>query len=211
MGDGIEIEFPEKIIPRIWFVVTAPLMLALYYTLPDVQKSSKKHLWPLTFIGSMLWLGFFSYLMVWWATRVGQGWSMNETLMGLTFVAAGTSVPDLLSSVIVAKQGKGDMAVSSSIGSNIFDILIGLPGPWLFYALIVGDGSFPGQAGSLFTSLVVLMIMLIAVLVCIIANGWKLSHRLGWCMFGLYVVFVCQQVLSEEPCCTFLAFLDKKN
>jgi len=134
---------------------------------------------------------------------------MNETLMGLTFVAAGTSVPDLLSSVIVAKQGKGDMAVSSSIGSNIFDILIGLPGPWLFYALFEGEGSFPGQAGSLFTSLVVLMIMLIAVLVCIIANGWKLSHRLGWCMFGLYVVFVCQQVLSEEPCCTFLAFLDQ--
>ena len=37
-------------------------------------------------------------------------------VVGLTFLAAGTSVPDLLSSVIVAKQGKGDMAVSSSIG-----------------------------------------------------------------------------------------------
>ena len=45
--------------------------------------------------------------------------------MGLTFLAAGTSVPDLLSSVIVARQGKGDMAVSSSIGSNIFDVLVG--------------------------------------------------------------------------------------
>jgi len=51
--------------------------------------------------------------------------------MGLTFLAAGTSIPDLLSSVIVARQGAGDMAVSSSIGSNIFDVLVGLPLPWL--------------------------------------------------------------------------------
>merc|ERR1712204_150001 len=53
--------------------------------------------------------------------------------MGLTFIAAGTSVPDLLTSVIVARRGQGDKAVSSSIGSNIFDILIGLPVPWILY------------------------------------------------------------------------------
>ncbi|MDP2669609.1 MAG: hypothetical protein Q8O99_00965 [bacterium] len=39
-------------------------------------------------------------------------------------MAAGTSVPDLLSSVIVAKQGRGDMAVTNALGSNIFDICI---------------------------------------------------------------------------------------
>ena len=46
-------------------------------------------------------------------------------IMGLTFLAAGTSVPDLITSVLVAKQGKGDMAVSSSVGSNIFDVTVG--------------------------------------------------------------------------------------
>ena len=45
--------------------------------------------------------------------------------MGLTFLAAGTSVPDLITSVLVAQQGKGDMAVSSSVGSNIFDVTVG--------------------------------------------------------------------------------------
>ena len=48
--------------------------------------------------------------------------------MGLSFLAAGTSVPDLITSVIVARKGLGDMAVSSSVGSNIFDITIGLVG-----------------------------------------------------------------------------------
>lgn len=45
--------------------------------------------------------------------------------MGLTILAAGTSIPDLITSVIVARKGLGDMAVSSSVGSNIFDITVG--------------------------------------------------------------------------------------
>ena len=45
--------------------------------------------------------------------------------MGLTLLAAGTSIPDLLTSVIVARKGLGDMAVSSSVGSNIFDVCMG--------------------------------------------------------------------------------------
>jgi len=56
--------------------------------------------------------------------------------MGLTLLAAGTSVPDLLTSIIVTKKGEGDMAVSSSIGSNIFDVTMGLPIPWFFKTLI---------------------------------------------------------------------------
>lgn len=39
-------------------------------------------------------------------------------IMGLTILAIGTSVPDLLESIIVTRDGKGDMAISSSIGSN---------------------------------------------------------------------------------------------
>ena len=58
--------------------------------------------------------------------------------MGLTLLAAGTSVPDLITSVLVAKEGKGDMAVSSSIGSNLFDVTVGLPLPWLLFTVING-------------------------------------------------------------------------
>lgn len=54
--------------------------------------------------------------------------------MGLTILAAGTSIPDLITSVIVARKGLGDMAVSSSVGSNIFDITVG-------WASIAGSSS----------------------------------------------------------------------
>ena len=50
---------------------------------------------------------------------------MKLQVMGLTFLAAGTSIPDLITSVIVARKGFGDMAVSSSVGSNIFDVTVG--------------------------------------------------------------------------------------
>lgn len=49
---------------------------------------------------------------------IGQVAKIPIEIMGLTFLAAGTSVPDLITSVIVAKKGLGDMAVSSSIGKS---------------------------------------------------------------------------------------------
>ena len=57
--------------------------------------------------------------MVWMADVIGQVAKIPIEIMGLTFLAAGTSVPDLITSVIVAKKGLGDMAVSSSIGNVI--------------------------------------------------------------------------------------------
>jgi hypothetical protein len=82
------------------------------YTLPCCRKKY----FALTFAMSILWIMVFSYLMVWWATVVGKIVGISDAVMGLTFLAAGTSVPDLITSVLVAKQGHGDMAVSSSIG-----------------------------------------------------------------------------------------------
>lgn len=59
------------------------------------------------------------------SAQVGETVGITEEIMGLTILAAGTSIPDLITSVIVARKGLGDMAVSSSVGSNIFDITIG--------------------------------------------------------------------------------------
>lgn len=61
--------------------------------------------------------------------------------MGLTFVAAGVSVPDALSSIAVIKEGYGDMAVSNAVGSNVFDILICLGLPWFIQTAILHPNS----------------------------------------------------------------------
>lgn len=64
-----------------------------------------------------------------------------DTVMGLTFVAAGVSVPDALSSLAVIKDGQGDMAVSNAVGSNVFDILVCLGLPWFIQTAIIKPGS----------------------------------------------------------------------
>ena len=118
--------------------------------------------------------------------------------MRITFLAAGTSVPDLLSSVVVAKQGKGDMAVSSSIGSNIFDVCVGLPVPWLLYTAVKWR-NVTTCAKKVWISVVILLCMVLLVVFCIMVSHWKMSHELGYMMFSLYLIFLLQEVLRGLP------------
>merc|ERR550525_1295891 len=84
-----------------------------------------------TFALSLLWIALLAFFMVWWVEILGEVCHIPTVVMGFTLLAAGTSIPDAVSSVAVARAGEGDMAISSSIGSNIFDILVGLPIPWI--------------------------------------------------------------------------------
>ena len=66
---------------------------------------------------------------------------MTESTIGLVFSSAGTSFPDFLTSLIVAKKGMADMAVSNAFGSNIFDMLLGLGFPWFLQMGVVEPGT----------------------------------------------------------------------
>ena len=89
------------------------------------------------------------------------------------------------------------MAVSSSIGSNIFDILVGLPVPWLISIAVKGEDVVVGAEG-LAVSIVILICMLIAVVVIIKLSGWKLTKQLAGCMLFLYVAYVAQELGRAE-------------
>lgn len=53
-------------------MVCAPILFALAYTVPDVRREGMANYWALSFLLSILWIGASSYLMVWWATVVGD-------------------------------------------------------------------------------------------------------------------------------------------
>jgi Ca2+/Na+ antiporter len=125
----------EGLVVWLKYLLVFPLVACLTFTIPDVRRPGWGRWCYLSFILSIVWIGFFSYWMVEWTELLGNTMGIPSVIMGLTLLAAGTSVPDLLSSVIVARMGEGDMAVSSSIGSNIFDILVGLPLPWLCFTV----------------------------------------------------------------------------
>lgn len=105
------------------WIITWPIHLVFRFTIPDCEKPKFKTWFPLTFFMCIVWIGSLSYLVAWFITIVGmfnkvrmhsQAFNAQfsgdtlripDSVMGITFLAAGTSVPEAVSSVIVAKQG----------------------------------------------------------------------------------------------------------
>lgn len=57
------------------------------------------------------------------ASDIARGFGMSETLVGLTIVAVGTSLPELVTSIVAARKGESDIAIGNVVGSNVFNIL----------------------------------------------------------------------------------------
>jgi Ca2+/Na+ antiporter len=206
-------EMPDGAIGKVVAVINLPLVLIMWMTIPDCQIESKLCFgklpiprYPLTFLGCITWITILSYFMVWMATEFGLTTGIPDPVMGLTFLAAGTSIPDAMSSLAVAKRGFGDMAVSSSIGSNIFDILVGLPVPWFVKTVLV-DGAITGHwelgtgvqisSEGLPIMIITLFVMVALVITCIHLANWKLTVNLGYIFMLLYIVFVVESLMLE--------------
>uniref|UniRef100_A0A674CTD9 Solute carrier family 24 member 2 n=1 Tax=Salmo trutta TaxID=8032 RepID=A0A674CTD9_SALTR len=194
----LSLEWPGTTRKRITYLLILPIVFPLWLSLPDVRRETSKKFFPITFIGAICWIAAFSYLMVWWAHQVGETFWITEEIMGLTILAAGTSIPDLITSVIVARKGLGDMAVSSSVGSNIFDITVGLPFPWLIYGLVNDFKAVQVSSNGLFCAIVLLFLMLLFVIISIASCKWKMSKVLGGLMFLLYIFFLVTSVMLED-------------
>ncbi|NWI77748.1 NCKX1 protein, partial [Dryoscopus gambensis] len=196
--EPLSLEWPESRKKQAIYLFLFPIVFPLWSTLPDVRNPESKKFFLITFFGSILWIAAFSYLMVWWAHQVGETVGISEEIMGLTILAAGTSIPDLITSVIVARKGLGDMAVSSSVGSNIFDITVGLPVPWFLFSIFNGLSPVAVSSNGLFCAIVLLFLMLLFVIISISICKWKMNKLLGLTMFALYFVFLIISVMLED-------------
>ena len=195
-----QMRMPDTVSGKIIWAITIIPLTCFWLTIPDVTIPSKQKYCVITFIMSILWIGIVSYWMVDWATLIGNTIGIPENVMGLTILAMGTSIPDLISSVIVARQGKGDMAISSSIGSNIFDVLVGLPIPWLSFAIYYWT-SVNIISDNLAISLMVLILMLVAVVISIWYCNWETKRQLAYIMMSFYVIFVVQDLMRSSWSC----------
>lgn len=200
---GFHIECPEDatLIQLGWYVLSYPLCAMMYISMPDIRRPKNEgnvKLAIVEFCMSLCWIAFFSFCLVDWLTVASNTLGIPTPVSGVTLLAAGTSIPDLISSYIVAKQGQGDMAVSSSIGSNIFDILVGLPLPWLCYSLIFSESVEVGTQ-SLKLSILLLIVMLISVITAVMCMHWRMTRCLGYVMFGLYFFFMIQALVRQLP------------
>ncbi|XP_071753851.1 sodium/potassium/calcium exchanger 3-like [Centroberyx gerrardi] len=191
--------FPDSWCARLKWLVSWPVSVLLHCSVPDCTLPQWERWYLLTFLSSTLWIALFSYLMVWMVTIISFTLGIPEVIMGITFLAAGTSVPDCMASLIVARQGMGDMAVSNSIGSNIFDVLLGLGFPWALRTLIVNYGSvvYINSKGLVYSVILLLASVTLTVL-SVHLNRWRLDRRLGLCLILLYAIFLLCSIGFER-------------
>ncbi|CAJ0955000.1 unnamed protein product, partial [Mesorhabditis belari] len=199
----LDMSWPDKPLKRLTYICLAPLLIPMWLTIPDVRKEGVRKWYPVTFICSILWIAFFSYLMVWWANTIGETLQIPTEVIGLTLLAAGTSIPDMITSVIVARKGLGDMAVSSSVGSNIFDVCVGLPVPWLLYFITQpilhpdAEDSISVSSKGLLCSVGMLFLMLIVLVFAIFISKWRMNKVFGVLMIVSYTAFCIFSVMLE--------------
>ncbi|CAE1167127.1 SLC24A5 [Acanthosepion pharaonis] len=186
------LSMPSTCLKRVQWVIMFPIIAILYITIPDCRKTRFQRCYLLTFIMSVVWLSVFSFLMVWMITVTGYTLGIPDTVMGLTFVAFGVSVPDAITSLIVAREGYGDMAISNAVGSNVFDILLCMGFPWLLSTLFY-QSDVPVYSEGLTYSVVTLLSTVLFLILATHFNGWKLSIRYG----GRQMCYNCQYTITS--------------
>ncbi|BFY98049.1 hypothetical protein BsWGS_01089 [Bradybaena similaris] len=189
---------PDNIFLRcLWFIL-CPVKAVLYVSVPDSRRPGIwSRLYLLSFMMSVIWISGLTYIMVWMVTIAGDALDIPDTVMGLTLLAAGTSVPDCLSSVFVARDGYGDMAVSNSLGSNVFDILLCLGIPWLIECCLKNGDSVKIDSGGLTYSALTLLATVGFLLASMGVNKWKLTKGYGALCLLAYVIVITLSCLFE--------------
>jgi len=152
---------------------------------------SKKYYF--VFLFSIVLIAAISYVLVEVAVVSAHILGIPEAIIALTVLAVGTSVPDLISSAIVAKQGRGDMAVSNAIGSNIFDILVGLGLPFLI--VMLGSGEVISAGGDLVVSSVILFASVIILFILLLISKWKIGKITGVLLISMYFFYLVWEII----------------
>ena len=119
------------------------------------------------------------------ATAMGINSDLAESLVGLTIVAVGTSLPELVTSVVAARKGENDIALGNVIGSNIFNILFVLGLSAVVNPLTTGN--------EIVIDLIVMMTS--ALLLFGISLTKKLDRKIGIIFIIFYLMYLTYLVL----------------
>ena len=111
---------------------------------------------------------------------------MSETLIGLTVIALGTSLPELVTSIVAARKGETGLAVGNVVGSNIFNMMFILGISAMIHPVAV-------NMASMFDLMILIGISLLAFLFC--ANDGKIERKEGLVMVAVYAADMAFAIL----------------
>lgn len=121
-------------------------------------------------------------------TKIAYSLGMSETLVGLTIIAIGTSLPELVTSISAALKKESEIALGNIIGSNIFNILFVLGVSATITPLAVNDKMFMD---------VILMIVLTIILFVFSRTNFKIGKREGLVLVAAYIIYLVYIILRN--------------
>jgi cation:H+ antiporter len=138
-----------------------------------------------------------SRILVWGAVEIAHGFGVSDLIIGLTIVAVGTSLPELVSSVLAIRKGEHDIALGNVLGSNLFNTLavVGIAGT--IHPLAVGPAVLHRD---------MLIMALLTLALFILGFGFRGPGRINRfegavllaCYVG-YTAYLISTVLSPKP------------
>lgn len=132
-------------------------------------------------IGGLVGIVIGGQLTVDGATGIARLLGVSETVIALTIVAIGTSLPELVTSVIATRKGETDIAIGNVIGSNIFNILFILGTTAVISPITLNLNSFLDIIFMTVSSLLVFIML---------QKNKRIGRKKGMCMLAMYVVYI---------------------
>lgn len=123
------------------------------------------------------------------ACGIARSVGVSETVIGLTLVAGGTSLPELATSIMAARKGQSALAIGNVVGSNIFNI---------FFILGVCSTVKPLAVTGLTIVDYALLVVSSLLFWWFSRSRYKLSRWEGWVMILIYVVYLCWLVSNKN-------------
>lgn len=122
------------------------------------------------------------------ATAIAKAFGMSDRIIGLTIVAFGTSLPELVTSVTAARRGKADIAIGNIVGSNIFNILF-VAGTTALITPVVFEAKFVVDS-------IIAIVAAVILLVSVCNKDMKLKRPAGAIMLVCYGVYLAYLIAA---------------
>ena len=125
-----------------------------------------------------------SQLLVDYGSRMAMGWGVSEAIIGVTMVAVGTSLPELVTAITAVAKKETAMSLGNVMGANIIDITL-----ILAICTFVYGGELPVSAQNIYLDFPVAMLVSLLAAVPVLVTG-KTQKWQGICMIGLYILYL---------------------
>ena len=132
-------------------------------------------------ISSLILLLIGAHMVVNSVVILASHWGISETIIGLTVVAFGTSLPELVTSIVASVKNQSDVAIGNVLGSNIYNALFILGFTALFLPVVVPPTVKPD------------VLVMAATTMLLLAIGWgrgKIDRWIGGCFIAMYFMYI---------------------